>query len=152
MISEPMVHLAQNRSLTLTLSPNAPQQESTSPRSSRSSIGASKIIFEPMERLAQTVHLSCIKISTISKRTETSFHLPHHLGVLLRASTMISEPMVCLAQTVHLYCTDTNTVSKQTKMRFDMTHSPKSAIVCVYYDFRAYGTFSTNRAPILHQD
>jgi hypothetical protein len=36
---------------------------------------ASNIVFEAMVRLAQTVHLSCIKISTISKRIEMSFHL-----------------------------------------------------------------------------
>jgi hypothetical protein len=35
----------------------------------------SKIIFEPVVSSAQTVHLSCVKISTISKRTESSFHL-----------------------------------------------------------------------------
>jgi hypothetical protein len=37
--------------------------------------GVSKMIFEPMVCLAKTVHLSCIKISTISKRTETTIHL-----------------------------------------------------------------------------
>jgi hypothetical protein len=37
--------------------------------------GASKTIFKPMVRSAHTVHLSCVKISTISKRTETSFQL-----------------------------------------------------------------------------
>jgi hypothetical protein len=37
--------------------------------------GASKIIYEPMVRLAQTMHLSCVKINTISKWTKTSFHL-----------------------------------------------------------------------------
>ena len=37
--------------------------------------GASKMIFEPMIRSAQTVHLSCVKISTMSERTEMSFHL-----------------------------------------------------------------------------
>jgi hypothetical protein len=37
--------------------------------------GASKTIFEPMVRSAQTVHLSCGKISTISKQNEMSFHL-----------------------------------------------------------------------------
>jgi hypothetical protein len=36
---------------------------------------ASKTIFEPMVRLAQTVHLFCIKICTISKETKMSFHL-----------------------------------------------------------------------------
>jgi hypothetical protein len=37
--------------------------------------GASKMIFEPMVHSMQTMHLSCVKISTISKRTKTSFHL-----------------------------------------------------------------------------
>jgi hypothetical protein len=36
---------------------------------------ASKTIFEPMVRSAQTVHLFCIKISTISKETKMSFHM-----------------------------------------------------------------------------
>jgi hypothetical protein len=37
--------------------------------------GASKIISEAMVRSALTVHLSCLKISTIFKRTKLSFHL-----------------------------------------------------------------------------
>jgi hypothetical protein len=37
--------------------------------------GVSKAIFEPVVRLAQTVHLSCVKNSTISKQTKTSIHL-----------------------------------------------------------------------------
>jgi hypothetical protein len=37
--------------------------------------GASKTISEPMVISAQTVHLSCVKISTIPKQTEMSFHL-----------------------------------------------------------------------------
>jgi hypothetical protein len=37
--------------------------------------GVSKVIFEPVVRSAQTVHLSCVKNSTLSKRTETSIHL-----------------------------------------------------------------------------
>jgi hypothetical protein len=36
---------------------------------------ASKMISEPVVCSAQSVHLSCFKISTISKRTESSFHL-----------------------------------------------------------------------------
>jgi hypothetical protein len=38
-------------------------------------LGASKAISEPMVTSAQTVHLSCVKVSNISKRTESSFHL-----------------------------------------------------------------------------
>jgi hypothetical protein len=37
--------------------------------------GASKMISEPTVRSAQTVHLSCIKVSTTSKQTKTSIHL-----------------------------------------------------------------------------
>jgi hypothetical protein len=36
--------------------------------------GASKMISEPMVRLAQTVHLSCTNTNTISKWTKTRFH------------------------------------------------------------------------------
>ena len=76
-----------------------------------------------MVRSAQTLHPSCVKISTISKQAETSFHLSLvHLGVPSVSSKMILEPMVCMAQAVHLSCTDTNTVSKRTKMIFHMTH------------------------------
>jgi hypothetical protein len=37
--------------------------------------GASKMISEPMLRSAQTVHLSCVKINSISKQTKTSINL-----------------------------------------------------------------------------
>jgi hypothetical protein len=72
-----------------------------------------------MVHLAQTVHLSCIKISTISKRTEMSFQLSlvtskyHWVRQIL-----FMEPMVRLAQTMHLPCTDINTISKRTETRF----------------------------------
>jgi hypothetical protein len=37
--------------------------------------GVPKAISEPMVHSAQTVHLSCVEISSISKRTKMSFHL-----------------------------------------------------------------------------
>jgi hypothetical protein len=77
---------------------------------------------------------------------------PRHLGVSSSASKTIYEPMVHSAQTVQLYCTNTNTVSKQTERRFHMTHSSWTCTECIQEDFRAYGTFGTNRAPILRQD
>jgi hypothetical protein len=81
--------------------------------------GPSKMIYELTVRSAQTVHLSWNKISTISKRTETSFPFePRHLGVPSDASKMISEAMVQLAQTVHLSSTETNTISKRTETSF----------------------------------
>jgi hypothetical protein len=38
-------------------------------------LGASKTNFEDVVRSTQTLRLSCVKISTIFKRTELSFHL-----------------------------------------------------------------------------
>jgi hypothetical protein len=37
--------------------------------------GVSNTIFEPLVRSIQTVHLCCVKITTLSKRTKPSFHL-----------------------------------------------------------------------------
>ena len=104
----------------LSLSPNGLKQPFTSPTSPRSPIGASKMIFEPMVCSAQTVHLSCVNISTISKRSDLSLE-PHHLVAPSSVSKMISERMVRLAQTMHQSCTDTNTISKRKEARFHMT-------------------------------
>ena len=101
------------------------------------------MISEPMVHSAQTMHLSCIKISTISKwtiqtdRNEIPYD-PRHLGVPSGASKTISEPMLCSAQTmhlscvktdpmgrlaqiVHLSCTDTNIIPKWTEMSFHLS-------------------------------
>jgi UDP-N-acetylglucosamine:LPS N-acetylglucosamine transferase len=62
---------------------------------------ASKTVSEAMVLLAPTVHISCVKICTISKQTENELSLePQNLGVLLGASKMTSELMVRLAQTI----------------------------------------------------
>jgi hypothetical protein len=60
--------------------------------------GASKLIYEPMVRLAQTVHLSCIEINIISKPSG--------------APKMIFKPIAHSAQTVHLFCLEISTISK----------------------------------------
>jgi hypothetical protein len=39
--------------------------------------GVSKAIFEPVVRLAQTVHLSYTDTNTVSKWTEMRFHMTH---------------------------------------------------------------------------
>jgi hypothetical protein len=69
----------------------------------------------------QTVHLSCIKISNISKRTELSLEA-RHLRVPWGLSKMSFGLMVCLVQTVHLSCIDTNIISRWKEVRFHMTH------------------------------
>jgi hypothetical protein len=38
---------------------------------------ASKMIYMPMVCLVQTMHLSCTDTNTVSKRTETRFHMTH---------------------------------------------------------------------------
>jgi hypothetical protein len=60
---------------TLTKYANGPKRDSTWPTRLGLPSGAFKTISEPMVRLSQTAHLSCVKINTISKRTQTSFHL-----------------------------------------------------------------------------
>ena len=61
--------------LTLTPSPNAPNEIPHDPRHLGVPSGASKTISELMVRSVQTMLRSCVKISTISKWTETSFQL-----------------------------------------------------------------------------
>jgi hypothetical protein len=73
--------------------------------------------------LAQTVHLPCIKINSISKRTEMSFHFTHVALELHQVRPKeIAMPMVHLAQTVHLSYVEINTVSKWIEKHFHMTN------------------------------
>jgi hypothetical protein len=68
---KPCTYLA----LTLTLSPNGPKKIPQDPHHLVVPSGVSKMIFEPLVRSVQTVHLSCVKITTTSKQTNLSFHL-----------------------------------------------------------------------------
>ena len=79
-------------------------------------------------------------------------HDPRHLGVPSGVPKMIAMPVVYSAQTMHLYCAEINTISKQTEMSFDLTLVPRSIIGCSQNDFRAYGTFGANYAPISRGD
>jgi hypothetical protein len=47
------------------------------PRHLGVSSGVSKMISEPMVRLAQTAHQSCSDTNTVSKRTETRLYVTH---------------------------------------------------------------------------
>jgi hypothetical protein len=61
----------------LALSPNESNKAPQDPHQLGVPSGASNTISEPIVRLMQTVHQSCIKSSTIPKWTEPSFHLSH---------------------------------------------------------------------------
>ena len=116
---------------TPTLSPNEPKRDST-------------LSTSPWSSIAPILHRHWLP--TDKNKTP---HDPRHLGVPSGASKSISKPMVCSAPTVHLSCT--NTGSQQTETRFHRSTSPRSTIGCVQNDFRAYGMFGANRAPILHR-
>jgi hypothetical protein len=58
--------------------------------------------------------------------------------------------MVRSVQTMHLSCIKISTISEWTEQSSTRPTPPRSFIRCLQYYFRAYSTFDTNRAPILH--
>jgi hypothetical protein len=74
---------------------------------------ASKTISDHVVHSAQTLHLSCVKISTISNELSQHPLEPRHLGVPSGASKMISEPVIRSAQTLYLSCVKISTISKE---------------------------------------
>jgi hypothetical protein len=87
------------------------------PRHLRVPSGVSKTISDAVVHLAQTVHLSWVKISTI-------FELPletRDLGVPSGASKMISKPVVHSAQTVLVSCVKFSTISNRTELSFHLS-------------------------------
>jgi hypothetical protein len=86
--------------------------------------GASKMIYELTVRSAQTVHLSWLETNTVSKRTETSFHLslvtqeyhPVHPKQFLSLRYVWRKPCTHHALKLKLYPTDRN------KLLFEPRH------------------------------
>jgi hypothetical protein len=151
-----MVHLAQTCTFvapTLTLSPIGPKQESSWPTSPMSSIGESKTISKPMVCLAQTVHLSCVKINTISKWTKTSFHLSlvSLQSHRVHAKRFLSLWYVCRKSCTYLAPT---LIPSSNRLKWDLTWptSPRSSIGFVQNNFQAYCSFGAHSAPILRQE
>jgi hypothetical protein len=80
------------------------------------------MISKAMVHLAQAMHLSYAETITLSKCTETSFHLslitleylPVHLKQFLS--------LWYVWRKLYLSCTETNSISKRTERRFYMTH------------------------------
>jgi hypothetical protein len=64
-------------SIKISTIPNIPKELPLEPRHLVVPSGASKTIPEPIVRLAQTVLLSCTDTNTVSKLTETRFHMAH---------------------------------------------------------------------------
>jgi hypothetical protein len=70
---KPCTYLASRIALSL----NRPNRARLDPRHLGVPSGASKTIYEPMVRLTQPEHLSCIDTDTVSKQIETRFHMTH---------------------------------------------------------------------------
>jgi hypothetical protein len=113
-------------------------------------LGASKMISVPMVCSDQTVHRSCVKVSTTAKRIESSFHLSlvtmkYHW---VRPKWFLSLLYVC--RKLCTYLTPTQTLSINGPKR-DSTWPklPWSYVGSAQNDFWACGMFGTKRAPIL---
>jgi hypothetical protein len=79
--------------------------------------GASKTISEPMVRLTRTMHLSCVKINTISKWTKTSFQL----SLITKEYHRVRPKwFMCLRYIQRKPCT--YHASKRVEMRFHTTN------------------------------
>jgi hypothetical protein len=81
------------------------------------------MISEPMVRMVQIVHLSCVEMNTISKMFQNEFPLdPRHVEVPSYVPKMISKPMACSAQIVHLSYAETKTISIRAETSFYLTY------------------------------
>jgi hypothetical protein len=81
MISEPMVRLMETvllSSIKISIISEKDQNElPLEPRHLVVPSGASKMIYEPVVCLAQTLHLSCTNTNIVSKRKEERFYMTH---------------------------------------------------------------------------
>jgi hypothetical protein len=157
MISKPMVHLAKNRVPILCQDLYYLQMDRNGfppkPRHQGVASGASKMISEPMVRLAQIVQLSCPDTNTVSKRTVTRFDMTHVTKQFHQGCPKWVLSLWYVWCKPHSYLSSTLTPSPNgPKQDSTWPTSPRSSIGCVQTDFRAYGMFGTNRAPVLHQD
>jgi hypothetical protein len=111
------------------------------------------MIFKPVVHSAQTMHLSCVKITTIPKQTETSIHLSIITWEYHRVCPKIFLSLWYIWHKPCTYLASTLTLSPS-KLKWDSNWptSPRNSIECVQTDFEACGMFSTTHAAILHQN
>jgi hypothetical protein len=115
--------------------------------------GASKLISKHMVCSMQTMHLPCIRISTISKLTKPSFHWS-----LFTQEFQIVHPkwflrLWCIRPKLCTYLALKLIMSTNGPKQDSIRHtSSRSSIGCIQIDFQAYGMFHANYAPTLHKD
>jgi hypothetical protein len=112
---------------------------------------ASTLMFEHMVRSMQTMHLSCIKISTVqTDRTKLPLE-PLHLWVPTDFPKWFLR-LRCIRRKLCTYLALKLTLPSNGPKRDSIWHtSSTSSVRCVQIDFWAYGTFHANYTPILHQ-
>ena len=113
-------------------------------------LGASKLISEHMVHSIQTVHLSCIKISTIYEQTKPSFHLSPLTYEYHRVHPKWFLSLWCIRHKPCTYLASKLTLSPNSPKQDSIWHmSSRSSIMCVQIDFWAYGTVHANCASYL---
>jgi hypothetical protein len=112
-----------------------------------------KMIFDPMVRSVQTMHLSSVEINTISKQTETRFHVTHFT---LEFHRVCPKRLPCPWYIRHKLCT--YLASRLTlspigpKWVSIWPTSRRSTIGGTQNDFQAYITFAAICATIMHRN
>ena len=104
--------------LTLTPSPNGPNEIPHDPRQLGVPSGLSETIYEPIYVWCKPCTYLAVTLTPSANGANEIPHDPRHLGVPSGASKMISEPMVRSAQTVHRSNVKISTISKWTKTSF----------------------------------
>jgi hypothetical protein len=130
-------------------SPNGLNQASAWASSPRSTIVGVQNDSGPIVRLAQTMQLSCTDTNTISKQSESSFHLSliNYEYHRVRPKWFLSLWYVWCKP-----CTDPDTVSKRTETRFHMAHVTKKFhrvrpkwFLSLWYIWRKPSTYLVSR-------
>jgi hypothetical protein len=110
--------------------------------------GASKMIYEPMLCSVQTVHLSSVKVSTMSKQTKTSIHLSLVTLEYHRARPKWFSSLWYVRRKPCTNLASRLALSPNRPKRASTWASSPRTIACVQNDF--WAMFGANCAPILH--
>jgi hypothetical protein len=105
-----------------------------------------------MVRLVQTVHLSWVKISTISKQIKMSFLLSLIIKEYHRVRPKRLLNLRYVWRKSCTYLESRLTLSPNgPKSASTWASSPRSTIGCIQNNFWPYGVYDSNHAPILHR-
>ena len=112
-----------------------------------------QIDFQAFGMFHATVHLSCIKISTVFKQTEPNIHFSPFTYEYQQERPKWFLRLWCIRHKLCTYLAPKLTISPNRPKQNSICHtSSSSSIGCIQIDFQAYGMFHANRAPTLHKD